>query len=334
MPDTRGATRGVQLHVCVLSAPAAVSAALAWQDCRAPMHMPAFGRRCAPSAVSCKPCKVAGSKAHCRPAAMAPRTRGRAHQPTVPSRRAASFADLPDEVLVRCLGLLDLRERCAPRAAGALVVLNKRCIHLHERCKSRQPRSSPPTARRRLCRQRAALVCKRFAAAACSPELLQEVDVGEVKEVAALHSLSAWLARRGRHMQRLLLSAQPHSLPAGPDSFEAALTGCLHAAASSAARLVRLTAGRMVTSTGWLAGLPSLQQLELQGSVWSTPLHLSPAISGLAALGSLHLDGMIIIDHGLRLPTTITQLHLASHHSLDMPAQVRAAACWLPCAVH
>lgn len=142
----------------------------------------------------------------------------------------------------------------------------------------------------------------------------------------ALGSLAIWLARRGQHIRRLWLSAMPFS-SARPDAFEAALTGCLHAAAASAPGLLRLSAGHTVTSTGWLAGLPSLQQLELLGSVWSAPLALAPAISGLTALGSLHLGGRIFVDHSLRLPTTITRLCLASHHSLDMPAQVRAGAC-------
>ena len=48
--------------------------------------------------------------------AMAPRSRSRSAQAASSTAGPVGIADLPDDVLQRCLGFLDLRERCAGRA--------------------------------------------------------------------------------------------------------------------------------------------------------------------------------------------------------------------------
>lgn len=169
-----------------------------------------------------------------------------------------------------------------------------------------------------------ALVSKRFAAAARSPELLQRADAGHVQGAVAVRSLEAWLARHGGHVRRLQLTASPLSRQDAAEviATQTALAKCLEAAAA-AGQLVRLSAGSCVTSTAWLGGMPSLQQLELFGETWVSPLHLSPAISGLTALRSLSLDGHIVTKDGLQLPASITWLRLSDYRSQHMPGQAR-----------
>ena len=71
-------------------------------------------------------------------------------------------------------------------------------------------------------------MCKRFAALACSPELLQHVDT-DVMGSSAAHSPTAWLTRHRQHV---------HSLSFGidEDTFEedkSALVACLAAAGTA-----------------------------------------------------------------------------------------------------
>ncbi|PRW20977.1 2-isopropylmalate synthase homocitrate synthase family [Chlorella sorokiniana] len=101
-----------------------------------------------------------------------------------------SIADLPDEVLVRCLCFLELRERL----------------------------SGP------------ALVSRRMAALCHSPELLWDVDTGKMTSLAALRSLALWLARHAPHVRQLDLCPDSLLEEDEGSAAEAALTACLAAA--------------------------------------------------------------------------------------------------------
>ncbi len=159
------------------------------------------------------------------------------------------------------------------------------------------------------CRQRAALVCKRFAAAACSPELLREVEpqLHLLNDVAVLRSLAAWLARHGRHVRKLsiLFDADFREVR---ESKASAFATCL-ATAVATGQLVELKAGMYTTvHTEWLAAARSVQRLTLQGF----PLHIAPAISRLLALQSLQLKGEPQFAAGAQLPASISRLVLTN----------------------
>lgn len=249
------------------------------------------------------------------------RSRSGAAQAGAASRSYPSINDLPDGVLERFLSFLSSKERCAE--LGCCGGAHDPYVAVTAMAASMFTAAAPPPPLSRLPRrQRAALVCKHFAAASCSPELLRDVDAGEVKGVAAVQSLAAWLLRHGGHVRQVQLSATPRDRgnSAELSAVEAALDSCLEAAAA-AGQLVRLAAGSMVTSTGWLGGLPSLRELDLVSYAWSSPLCLTAAISVLTALGSLRLDGHVMVEGGLRLPPSITQLSLSDRRSPRMPEQ-------------
>lgn len=99
------------------------------------------------------------------------------------------------------------------------------------------------TASHPTCRQRAALVSKRFRELCCSPELLQEVETPYVRSLAALQSFLPWLARHGQHVRRLHLSTDP--APGAEEGSWAAALASFLAVAGAAGQLtepVRMTA--------------------------------------------------------------------------------------------
>ena len=166
-------------------------------------------------------------------------------------------------------------------------------------------------------------MCKRFAAAASSPELLRDVDV---RVSAALPPL-AWLTRHCQHVRQLHLDC--NRADAGD------VAACL-SAVGAAGQLTDLTLTSPPTcAVEWLAAMPSLRQLGLCVEDWSPYLLLSQAISGLTALDSLRLGGNVRWEEGLCLPASITRLYIGETD--EMPEQVRRsvlggcgcqAACW------
>ena len=157
------------------------------------------------------------------------------------------------------------------------------------------------------CRQLAALVCKRFAAAACSPELLREVQLLVCDDVPVLWSLAAWLARHGRHVRKLCLKDE-EDLDEDCGSMVSAVATCL-ATVGAAGQLVELEVVMCrPVHTEWLAAARSLQRLSLHGF----PLHISPAIAGLTALQSLQLKGELQFAASARLPASVTRLVLSN----------------------
>lgn len=160
---------------------------------------------------------------------------------------------------------------------------------------------------------------KRFAAAACSPELLREAHLLYIQGLGNLHAAAAWLAQHGRHVRKLSFSAR---LAAGEDKSSAtsALAACL-AAAGAAGQLAEL---QMTCSapTDWLATMRSLRRLSLAGD----KLVVSPAIAQLTALQSLELKsqsglGSMTLQAGVSLPANLTRLCIANH-AQEMPPRV------------
>jgi hypothetical protein len=187
-------------------------------------------------------------------------------------------------------------------------------------------------------RLKVALVCRRFAAAASSPELVRHVQVENEHSIPALNSLAAWLAWHGPHVRSLQLtfsSATFYRAGGGnADGLAWATATCL-ALAGASGQLQQLTfeALRSV-HTGWLCTMRSLRRLRLQGNT----VHLSPAVAGLTALQSLELAGSVRLAVGARLPGSITRLLLERCYGSDdessqlVSAEVGecsvAACCW------
>lgn len=180
-------------------------------------------------------------------------------------------------------------------------------------------------------RQQAALASRRFAALCNSHELLRELHFPAIWELRALHSLTAWLARHGRHAQQLSFTADRDEENEGvvivdESGMAEAVASCL-AAAGTAGQLSELSVrlyGQPL-HTEWLSAMRSLRRLTLGGD---NTLHISPAISGLTALQSLQINADALrFGAGSRLPAAITrlQLELGYEHLHDMPEQAR---CW------
>lgn len=192
------------------------------------------------------------------------------------------------------------------------------------------------------------LVCRRLAAAARNPELLRELDVGELLNLAAVRSFTAFLAAPnkfleeadpkpayGQQLQRLKLSCADGTAE-GKARAAAAVTACLMQAGASG-QLTELSAGGCIRGTEWLPAMRSLRRLELTAkSVGTTPLRITPlrilpAISGLTALGSLELSWYhISFEGGARLPPSITFLVIEDDYprnAHDLPEQ--ASLCML-----
>ncbi len=164
---------------------------------------------------------------------------------------------------------------------------------------------------------------KRFAAAACIPELLRQVSFEYGENLAPLQSLAAWLARHGQHVRTLALwdaTADDLAANAVNASVASAVTTCL-TAAFAPGRLEVLEADmKLLAHTDWLAPARSLRDLTLTGR----PLHVSPAIAGLTALQSLELRGRLQYAAGFQFPTSLTRLSLAQDDLHEMPPQVSA----------
>lgn len=139
----------------------------------------------------------------------------------------------------------------------------------------------------------------------------------EIASLPALHSLTAWLGRHGRHVRRLAYS------DGGDDDHPwlAAVARCI-TTAGTVGQLEQLTVDAGIRSTEWLAVMPSLRRCRIHNFAL-TELRIPPAISALTALRSLALAGEPIeLDPETRLPTSITELELFQCSGEDMPQQV------------
>lgn len=232
---------------------------------------------------------------------------------------AVCIGDLPDAVLERCLVLAcsSLKQRCegqvelSLRSGPLIAVLNTAASLLN--AAAHPP--LPPTPPLPLHRLRLVLVCRRFAAAVCSPQLLRDVDAGQLGKVRALRAFTGWLLRHSAHVQRLNFSCYFNPCLSAVEEASTAATvyACLEAVGRGG-QLTELGIGRP-PGTGWLAAMPSLRQLAIAAEGYAR-LQLSAAISGLTALSRLHLDGETSCEAGMQLPASITQVHLSRSGSL------------------
>lgn len=172
-----------------------------------------------------------------------------------------------------------------------------------------------PLAVAPLCRQQAALTSRRFAAAACSPELVADMTAGRLSGLTAVRSLSCWLARHCQHVRQLDCTFPSGE---GPD-YPGTTAACL-VTAGMAGGLTELRASGFLPSTEWLVAMQSLRTLQMCSP---GALRLSPAISQLTALGCLSIDAhRVEFQAGTPLPPSITSLELTSCYSFEMPQQV------------
>jgi hypothetical protein len=148
-----------------------------------------------------------------------------------------------------------------------------------------------------------ALVCRRFAAAACAPQLLRNVELPRIRSLGTLLCLGTWLTRHGAHVRQLEFDGEAaHEEDAG--SFSLAVAACL-AAVGAAGQLAELSlAVRPTLHSEWLCAMRSLRRLSLAG--WTA--HVSAAIAGLSSLQSLELHGMVELADEAALPTSVTRL--------------------------
>lgn len=198
------------------------------------------------------------------------------------------------------------------------------------------------------CRHTAALVSRRWHAAAHSPQLLADVLCPNA-DSRRLESLTAWLPRHGQHVRSLDLSCHPEDGESGPVTWQ--LAGCLQAFAAVAGSLERLSLSAQsepgLCVTPWAAALRRLVRL----SLWADPctLRICSSLSGLTALTALTLSGTPVkIDAAVQLPPNVELLWFIDRQGEELPPQVRLwgarmllqvamlpwSGCNLPCAAH
>lgn len=178
------------------------------------------------------------------------------------------------------------------------------------------------------CRHRAALVSRRWHAAAHVPETLRRVSASYFPSLTHLQSLSAWLRRHGRHVRCFELSCFPPSSEAQPCAWE--LAACL-GLLSREAPLRKLSlrfggTGTGLVVTSWCVALRQLRSLDLQTSQPNS-LRICSSLAGLAALTRLALMGAaVLVDAAAELPPNVEWLKLSDSSSAALPHRVRGAA--------
>lgn len=225
---------------------------------------------------------------------------------------------LPDHLLIRILGALSLRERCAtiPQGRRTPVPLPLP-LPLASRdsltCKCSCPIPSPG-------RQHAALVCRRWHSCAHVPELCRDVEVldprakGRKRHVLRPphdNHLLLWLRRHGQHVRRLSLRVSTLGVVVGEEVTEVA--PFMSAAAAAMPQLEQLLVEWTATlyHTEWLGHLPasSLRELSFGVDGWEQGLELCSAINGLTQLTKLVLMARYLQLHeDVQLPPSLRTL--------------------------
>ena len=164
----------------------------------------------------------------------------------------------------------------------------------------------------RLCRQSAALVCRRWHACAHAPELCRDLEVeiaptDPERELELLASLSAWLRRHGQPLRRLSLLLLPFELV---DGVEEQLAQCMSEAAATIPQLQQLLVSHTRLNVSWAGQLPpSLRELSLHCFGFRTSLLITSSLSHLTQLTKLLVNAnLLCIDEGVQFPASICTL--------------------------
>ncbi|KAI7836518.1 hypothetical protein COHA_009619 [Chlorella ohadii] len=174
-------------------------------------------------------------------------------------------------------------------------------------------------------RHRAALVSRRWLAAAHAPAVLRSVSCCG-PSLVQLQSLAAWLLRHGRHVRCLELACDP-----AEDVFAAchwelgACLGVLAAAGSMQQLKLAVRVDSVDISelhiTSWCTALRQLRELELRSIIGR--LLISSSLAGLSAVTWLWLAGdPIELGPAVQLPPNVEELRLGNIGNEEPPHQV------------
>ncbi|KAL4421296.1 hypothetical protein ABPG75_010587 [Micractinium tetrahymenae] len=200
---------------------------------------------------------------------------------------APTIADLPDELLARCLEPLDQKQRLKD----------------------------------------AALACKQFLRACLALPLdvsirgsLQTSAAAQL--LARLLALRAFLSKHAPPVRSLRFFSSAGGA-AGQEEM-AALAACLALCTAASSPLQRLDIfAPAPLPLSRLVGLPGLRQLKhLTLRTWDAPLRLPAGCSQLAVLAELELAGEVVQLEGPALPPAITRLWLEDRTSTQLPRQL------------
>lgn len=181
------------------------------------------------------------------------------------------------------------------------------------------------------CRQRTALVCRRWwQLLRSSPQLLHTVDAcfGGDLQTNRLRSFCKWaLEHAAGRVERLNLQLLPNIVGSWNEQLAAAacvaaiVTGCSMAGELRELRL----AGEICHPDFWAGKLHSLRRLAIgsrmgvmQWVVWDPRSHVLPRLE------ELWLDGSTVqLAPSAVLPTTLTNLRISTHECDSLPFQAR-----------
>lgn len=253
--------------------------------------------------------------------AMAPRRRQ-----AVPSAQTA-IASLPNALLERILGLLQQRDRRDCLAGHRTRSSDYRCRRRHRRTPHQHDawQPTPIPGAPSCCRHRAALVSRRWNAAAHSPTALQQPIKGPAGR--RLPSLTAWLWRHGRQVRSLNLSSYVSGDDVTPYTWE--LASCLAVCALTAAESLRqltiyLAGGGTLCIATWCVALRQLGSLSVSSSSMGE-VRISCNLSSLTALTQLAVEGKTVtIDDLVQLPPAVERLRFSDSTSTALPHQASA----------
>lgn len=198
--------------------------------------------------------------------------------------------------------------------------------------------SSLPTALPMHRRRLACLVCRRWRRLADHPSLLSSLDVTFEGGSWAQRFLdfATWLPQRAAHVQQLSVSAVP--VTDGPPPWPSKKDGgCAFEA--SVGLLAACGAAHQLSSLSWQLGsgfqqdrwLPALRTLRHLSSETFHEAEFGSSLAPLTALEELELAGMpTILGEGLRLPPSLTALHIRYLQADLLPEQVRCSWCTSP----
>ncbi len=179
----------------------------------------------------------------------------------------------------------------------------------------------------RLCS--AALVCRRWRTVCSRPDLQLDVEFTVFENPAAAlpaaQSLLWWLVRHGSAVR--IFDVKLWGLDEWTEVQKAEMMSLLDSwLALCSNRLEKLSLGLGLsddlTVRGWALALPHLQELKIDANTLNTWVTLQT----MTALQRLEIAAQYWqLGSAVRLPTSLTRLHIASHRAEEMPSQVGTA---------